>query len=120
MAYAIADFVWNNPNVSLMCGLAMTATAMSLTMVSQQSPGLQHLSLQTYITFDMGRYATLAILLAALLVGLLAHYFGFHPILNREAFFALMITAFFLNILVPVTITWWRPWQRLIQPFREP
>ena len=42
-------------------------------------PLLQHLSLQTYITFDKGRYATLAILLAALLVGLLALYFGFHP-----------------------------------------
>jgi Kef-type K+ transport system membrane component KefB len=319
VAYAIADFVWNDPNVSLMCGLAMTATAVSLTMVSLQSlglqnslvalrimtsavlddigslvmvaivvplatgqetftilsalltagkavlffvivtiigiwifprsrakwlkrfPRLQHLSLQTYITFDKGRYATLAILLAALVVGLLAHYFGFHPavgaymagliireehfqlktrridefgqpvefnvfaetkrivdnaafswvgpvffvdlgakilfdwdllrdvmpyalamtvgiavfqvlsaglaarytsgmnfaeslmigfgmlgraelafvvidiayvqhsILNREAFFTLMITAFFLNVLVPVTITWWRP-----------
>ncbi len=319
VAYAIADYVWQDSNISLMCGLAMTATAVSLTMVSLQTLGLsqsvvatrimtsavlddigalvmvaivvpiatgaetftmlslvttagkavlffvivtiigiwifprshatwlkrfpllQHLSLQTYITFDKGRYATLAILLAALLVGLLAHYFGFHPavgaymaglivreehfqlktqridqygrpvesnvfsetkriidnaafswigpvffvdlgakilfdwdllmdvlpyaiamtvgiavfqvlsaglaarytgrmnfaeslmigfgmlgraelafvvidiayvqnsILNREAFFTLMITAFFLNILVPVTITWWRP-----------
>lgn len=157
VAYIIADFVWNDPNISLMCGLAMTATAVSLTMVSLQSLGMQqsivatrimtsavlddigalvmvaivvplatgqetftvlstlmtagkailfflivtiigiwifprshaawlkrfpllrHLSLQTYLTFDKGRYATLAILLAALLVGLLAHYFGFHP-----------------------------------------
>jgi len=319
VAYVIADYVWQDSNIALMCGLAMTATAVSLTMVSLQTlglsqsvvatrimtsavlddigalvmvaivvpiatgeetftmaslvatagkailffvivtiigiwifprshaqwlkrfPMLQHLSLQTYITFDKGRYATLAILLAALLVGLLAHYFGFHPavgaymaglivreehfqlktqridqygqpvesnvfsetkrivdnaafswigpvffvdlgakilfewdllkdvlpyaiamtvgiavfqvlsaglaarytgrmnfaeslmigfgmlgraelafvvidiayvqnsILNREAFFTLMITAFFLNILVPVTITWWRP-----------
>jgi len=30
-------------------------------------------------------------------------------ILNREAFFTLMITAFFLNVLVPVSITLWRP-----------
>jgi len=319
VAYAIADYVWQDSNIALMCGLAMTATAVSLTMVSLQTLGLsqtvvatrimtsavlddigslimvaivvpiatggeaftmlslvtiagkavlffvivtligiwifprshakwlkrfpllQHLSLQTYITFDKGRYATLAILLAALLVGLLTHYFGFHPaigaymaglivreehfqlktqridqygrpvesnvfsetkrivdnaafswigpvffvdlgakilfdwdllmdvlpyaiamtvgiavfqvlsaglaarytshmnfaeslmigfgmlgraelafvvidiayvqnsILNREAFFTLMITAFFLNVLVPVTITWWRP-----------
>jgi len=320
VAYIIADYVWGDPNISLMCGLAMTATAVSLTMVSLQSlglqnsivalrimtsavlddigslvmvaivvpiatgeetftvmsavmtagkavlffvivsiigiwifprsharwlkrvPWLQHLSLQTYLTFDKGRYATLAILLAALVVGLLAHYFGFHPavgaymaglivreehfqlktrtidefgrpvefnvyaetkrivdnaafcwvgpvffvdlgakilfdwdllsdimpyalsmtvgiavfqvlsaglaarytsgmnfaeslmigfgmlgraelafvvidiayvqhnILNREAFFTLMITAFFLNILVPLTITWWKPY----------
>ena len=157
VAYVIADYVWDDPNIALMCGLAMTATAVSLTMVSLQSlglqnsivalrimtsavlddigalimvaivvplaageetftllsavttagkavlffvivsligvwifprshakwlkrvPWLQHLSLQTYLTFDKGKYATLAILLAALAVGLLAHYFGFHP-----------------------------------------
>ena len=32
-----------------------------------------------------------------------------HDILNRQAFFTLMITAFFLNILLPLSITWWRP-----------
>ena len=32
-----------------------------------------------------------------------------HNILNREAFFTLMVTAFFLNILVPVCIGLWRP-----------
>jgi len=157
VAYVIADYVWGDSNIALMCGLAMTATAVSLTMVSLQSlglqhsivatrimtsavlddigslvmvaivvplatgqetftllaavltagkavlffvvvtiigiwifprshagwlkrfPRLQHLSLQTYLTFDKGKYATLAILLAALAVGLLAHYFGFHP-----------------------------------------
>lgn len=157
VAYVIADYVWQDPNISLMCGLAMTATAVSLTMVSLQSldlhksvvatrimtsavlddigslvmvaivvplatgaesftlastvliagkavlffvivtiigiwifprgdvawlskiPILRSLSLQNYLTFDEGRYATLAILLAALVVGLLAHAFGFHP-----------------------------------------
>lgn len=330
VAYTIADYVWQDASIALMCGLAMTATAVSLTMVSLQTLGLsqtvvatrimtsavlddigslvmvaivvpiaageetltvlslvttagkavlffvivtiigiwifprshakwlkrvpllQHLSLQTYITFDKGRYATLAILLAALLVGLLAHFFGFHPavgaymaglivreehfqlksvrideygrpvesnvfsetkrivdnaafswigpvffvdlgarilfdwdllravlpygiamtvgiavfqvtsaglaarytsgmnfaeslmigfgmlgraelafvvidiayvqhsILNREAFFTLMITAFFLNVLVPVTITWWRPHYLRAMRDREP
>jgi Kef-type K+ transport system membrane component KefB len=157
VAYVIADYVWNDPNIALMCGLAMTATAVSLTMVSLQSLGLQKsvvatrimtsavlddigslvmvaiavplatgqdsftlastlliagkavafflivtiigiwvfprgkagwlerlplirsLSLKNYLTFDEGKYSTLAILLAALAVGLLAHYFGFHP-----------------------------------------
>jgi Kef-type K+ transport system membrane component KefB len=330
VAYVIADYVWDDPNIALMCGLAMTATAVSLTMVSLQSlglqnsivalrimtsavlddigalimvaivvplaageetftllsavttagkavlffvivsligvwifprshakwlkrvPWLQHLSLQTYLTFDKGKYATLAILLAALAVGLLAHYFGFHPavgaymaglivreehfqlktrtidefgrpvefnvyaetkrivdnaafcwvgpvffvdlgtkilfdwdlltdimpyviamtigiavfqvlsaglaarytsgmnfaeslmigfgmlgraelafvvidiayvqhsILNREAFFTLMITAFFLNILVPITITWWKPYYLKATQSRDP
>ena len=157
VAYVIADYVWNDPNIALMSGLAMTATAVSLTMVSLQSlglhksvvatrimtsavlddigslvmvaivvplatgqesftvastlliagkavlfflivtiigiwifprghvswlqriPVLRSLSLKNYLTFDEGKYATLAILLAALAVGLLAHYFGFHP-----------------------------------------
>ena len=34
--------------------------------------------MQNYLTFDDGKYATLAILLVALAVGLLAHFFGFH------------------------------------------
>lgn len=157
VAYAIADYVWQDANISLMCGLAMTATAVSLTMVSlkslglhksvvatrimtsavlddigslvlvaivvplatgegtftlastlliagkavlffvivtiigiwifprghvtwvQKVPVLRSLSLENYLTFDEGKYATLAILLAALVIGLLAHAFGFHP-----------------------------------------
>jgi Kef-type K+ transport system membrane component KefB len=33
-----------------------------------------------------------------------------NDILPPEAFFTLMITAFFLNIAVPLTIRWWRPY----------
>jgi hypothetical protein len=29
--------------------------------------------------------------------------------LPTEAFFTLMITAFFLNVAVPLTINWWKP-----------
>lgn len=32
-----------------------------------------------------------------------------NPILNVEAFFTLMMTAFFLNVAVPLTISWWLP-----------
>ncbi len=156
VAYLIADYIWQDANISLMVGLAMTATAVSLTMVSLQDLGLSQsvvatrimtsallddigslvmvaivvpiatgageltmvglaltagkamafflivtlvgvwlfprgpaawlrelpvfrtLSMQNYLTFDEGRYATLAILLVALAVGLLAHFFGFH------------------------------------------
>jgi len=157
VAYVITDYIWNDPNISLMCALAMTATAVSLTMVSLRGEGLQHSVVATRImtsaviddigalvalaimvplaaghesitmaslvitggkaalffvvvtiigawifphkpagwfrhvpiigrfgvkhmlTFDHGRYATLVILLVALVVGLVAHYFGFHP-----------------------------------------
>ena len=33
-----------------------------------------------------------------------------NSILSDEAFFTLMITAFFLNITVPLTIGWWQPY----------
>ena len=157
VAYVITDTIWNDPAISLMCALAMTATAVSLTMVSLRGEGLQHSVVATRImtsaviddigalvalaimvplaagqesitmaslvitggkaalffvvvtiigawifphkpagwfrhvpiigrfgvkhmlTFDHGRYATLVILLVALVVGLVAQYFGFHP-----------------------------------------
>jgi Kef-type K+ transport system membrane component KefB len=40
-AYFVADYFWADTNISLMCGLTMTATAVSLTMVSLKSLGLQ-------------------------------------------------------------------------------
>ena len=157
VAYLIADAIWKDPNISLMVGLAMTATAVSLTMVSLQGLGLSNsvvatrimtsallddigslvmvaivvpiaagteyltltglfwtagkavaffvivsfiglwifpsgllgritklpllrvLHLRSFLTFDKGNYSTLAILLVALIVGLTAHAFGFHP-----------------------------------------
>ncbi|WP_321391184.1 cation:proton antiporter [Emcibacter sp.] len=39
-AYLIAGYFWENQNIAIMCGLAMTATAVSLTMVSLKSEGL--------------------------------------------------------------------------------
>lgn len=40
-AYFVADYFWHDINISVMCGLTMTATAVSLTMVSLKSLGLQ-------------------------------------------------------------------------------
>ncbi len=42
-------------------------------------PLIRALNLRGFLTFDEGQDATLGILLAALFVGLLAKYFGFHP-----------------------------------------
>lgn len=33
-----------------------------------------------------------------------------HEILFDEAFYTLMFTAFWLNVAVPVTIRWWKPY----------
>jgi len=156
-AYIVADVIWDDSSIALMCGLAMTATAVSLTMVSLRSEGLQNSAVATrimtsaviddigslvavaivvplavggetlslagvatagaraalffviisaigawifphrlkgwmarvpilnrygmvhFLTFDEGRHATMSILLVALLVGLMASFFGFHP-----------------------------------------
>jgi Kef-type K+ transport system membrane component KefB len=39
-AYFVTDYFWDDTNISIMCGLTMTATAVSLTMVSLKSLGL--------------------------------------------------------------------------------
>lgn len=172
-AYLVANHFWQDTNIALMCGLAMTATAVSLTMVSLYSEGLGKSPVSTRImtsavlddiaslalvailvpisagdstvsvfglalivtkavlfflvvsllgmwilphrpkgwirkisffgkygirnllTFGGGNHATLTVLLLAVLVGLLAYQFGFHPavgafmaglILKREYF----------------------------------
>ncbi|MCB2107076.1 MAG: cation:proton antiporter [Rhodobacteraceae bacterium] len=48
-AYAVAEYFWGDANISLMCGLTMTATAVSLTMVSLKSEGLGRSSAATRI-----------------------------------------------------------------------
>jgi len=40
MAYGLAEFFWHDVRISLMCGLAMTATAVSLTMACLRSEDL--------------------------------------------------------------------------------
>jgi len=156
-AFAVAYYFWNDINIALMCGLTMTATAVSLTMVSLYSEGLGRSEVATRImtsavlddiaslalvailvpvatgagdvtlvgmsliagkailffilvslmgtiilphrpkgwirkipilgkfgirnllTFGGGKHATLTVLLMAVLIGLLAYEFGFHP-----------------------------------------
>lgn len=156
-AYAVADYFFQDRNIALMCGLTMTATAVSLTMVSLRGLNLHRTpaatrimtsavlddiaslalvaimvpiaagkaeldalsigftvlkavlffvlvtamgawllpvqtrgwlarvplfgkhGIQHVLAFARGENATLTVLLLALLVGLAAHYFGFHP-----------------------------------------
>lgn len=67
VAYSVADYFWGETNISLMCGLTMTATAVSLTMVSLKSEGLQKTGAATGIMTsavldDIGSLALVAIL----------------------------------------------------------
>jgi Na+:H+ antiporter len=65
--YWIADWIWGDYHISLMCGLAMTATAVSLTMVSLRAEGLSATPAATRIMTsavldDIGSLALVAIL----------------------------------------------------------
>ncbi|MDH5433873.1 MAG: cation:proton antiporter [Gammaproteobacteria bacterium] len=156
VAYVASLYFWEDPNVALMVGLTMTATAVSLTLVSLKSEGLSktpaatgimtsaviddiaslalvaimvpiasgqaalsaesilliigkaalffiivtivgawvfpvtkgfarkiplvgHINLRQILSMGRGEYTILALLLIAISVGILAHYFGFHP-----------------------------------------
>lgn len=48
-AYAVSFYIWNDLNMSLVIGLAMTATAVSLTLVSLKSEGLSQTKAATGI-----------------------------------------------------------------------
>ncbi len=66
-AYFLAWYFWGNVNIALMSGLAMTATAVSLTMVSLRGEGLQRSPVATRIMTsavidDIAALALIAIL----------------------------------------------------------
>lgn len=175
-AFLVAFHYWNDINIALMCGLAMTATAVSLTIVSLKSEGLagsqaatgimtsavlddiaslalvavlvpiatgsgdvsalgvaqtigkaalffllvaavatwifphdaprrvrvlRRINIRALIAISRGEHATLTVLLAALIAGLAAHVFGFHPAVG--AYMAgLILREEYFNIPNPV------------------
>ncbi|MDP6414597.1 MAG: cation:proton antiporter [Gammaproteobacteria bacterium] len=67
IAYYVTLYYWQDPRLSIMCGLAMTATAVSLTMVSIKSEHLQNTQASTGIMTaaildDIASLAAVAIL----------------------------------------------------------
>lgn len=67
VAYYVTLFFWQDPKLSIMCGLAMTATAISLTMVSLKGERLQNSAAATGIMTsaildDIASLAAVAIL----------------------------------------------------------
>jgi hypothetical protein len=43
-----------------------------------------------------------------------------NPILSTEAFYTLMFTTFWLNVAVPVSLTWWKPYYDRAQAKAKP
>ncbi len=67
-AYSCAQYFWGDDKIAMLCGLTMTATAVSLTMVSLKSEGL-HLSraasgiMTSAIIDDIGSLALVAVMI---------------------------------------------------------
>ena len=104
-AYFLADYFWNDTNVSIMCGLTMTATAVSLTMVSLQSEGLQNSPVATRVMTSALLDDIASLALVAILVPIAT---GEGPANAADiAFILAKATAFF--VLVTVLGAWLFP-----------
>ncbi len=67
-AYALTLYFWNDSNIALVCGLAMTATAVSLTMVSLRAEGLHRSAAATGIMTSAVLDDVAALALVAVLI----------------------------------------------------
>jgi Kef-type K+ transport system membrane component KefB len=95
-AYSLADYFWSDTNISMMCGLTMTATAVSLTMVSLQSEGLHKSPIATRIMTSALLDDIASLALVAMLVPIAS---GQGPANARDiAFIAAKAIAFFLVV----------------------
>jgi Kef-type K+ transport system membrane component KefB len=104
-AYFLADYFWDDTNVSIMCGLTMTATAVSLTMISLQGEGLQNSPVATRVMTSALLDDIASLALVAILVPIAT---GEGPANAADiAFILAKATAFF--VLVTVLGAWLFP-----------
>ena len=104
-AYMVADYFWGDSNIALMCGLTMTATAVSLTMVSLKSEGLSRSPAATRIMTSAVLDDIASLALVAILVPVAAG--GDQPGAIEILLTALKAAGFF--VLVTVVGAWLLP-----------
>lgn len=97
-AYFVADYFWGDTDLALMCGLAMTATAVSLTMVSLRSEGLQASPVATRIMTsavldDIASLALIAIMIPAVTGEGPVSIEGVAMVVAKSALFFLIVTV---------------------------
>ena len=102
-AYYITLYFWQDPRLSMMCGLAMTATAVSLTMVSLKAEKLKNSAAATGIMTsaildDIAALAAVAILVPLATGDAEVSVFGILFIIAKAAAFFILITV--LNLIV--------------------
>jgi len=97
VAYSVAEYFWGDTNVSIMCGLAMTATAVSLTMVSLKSAGLNKTLaakgiMTSAILDDIGSLVFVAILVPVATGQAMLTFWGIAVIAGKATAFFIIIT----------------------------
>jgi Kef-type K+ transport system membrane component KefB len=97
-AYWLADYFWQDTNLALMCGLTMTATAVSLTMITLKGEGLKNSKVATRIMTSAVLDDIAALVLVAVLVPLasgeqLPSFYGIGLILVKMVIFFLLVSA---------------------------
>jgi Kef-type K+ transport system membrane component KefB len=110
-AFLLADYFWGDTKISIMCGLTMTATAVSLTMVSLKSLGLHTTraatGIMTSAVLDDIASLVLVAILVPLATGQMALGFG------SIAFIVVKALAFFGGValagvyILPHDLTGW-------------
>lgn len=98
VAYSVGRYFWGDHAVAMMCGLAMTATAVSLTMASLRSEGLQSSTVATRIMTsavldDVASLALVAIVVPVLTSDAPLELSGVGVVLLKATLFFLLVSA---------------------------
>jgi Kef-type K+ transport system membrane component KefB len=107
-AYLLADLFWADEDAALMCGLAMTATAVSLTMVSLRSEGLSASPAATRIMTS----AVLDDIASLALVAVMVPLAQGHSVGNIADIAAIVARAVAFFVLVSIVGAWVFPHER--------
>ncbi len=96
-AYSVATYFWHDTNIAIMCGLAMTATAVSLTMVTLRNEGLNRTPaaigiMTSAVLDDIASLAMVAILIPLATGGATVSIAGIGMIILKAITFFLIVT----------------------------
>lgn len=97
-AYLLAIYFWGDTNIAVLCGLAMTATAVSLTMVTLRNEGLNRTPAATGIMTsavldDIASLAMVAVIIPLVAGGAEISVIGIGLIVLKAVVFFLIVTV---------------------------
>jgi Kef-type K+ transport system membrane component KefB len=110
VAYSTVLLVWSDTNMALLCGLAMTATAVSLTMVSLKTEGLNQTPAATGIMTsavldDIASLALVAIMVPVAIGDASISVLGIGLVVGKALTFFVLVTLIG-SWLFPVSVGW--------------